>query len=248
MCQIPLAALGLHQISVPAFLQGVIPSPLGSQKRIVRIGLKRSPHALGSCDRNTVIITGSALRRQKIIPFSDVVHMRSLGTADTGARIDFFPFADQLPCLRIDLLNKHTFKPVDHIDQIFFSVIVMEQRRIKSNTVQINRFGPLPPDVVCPNQIIMRIIKPAFFRLHIGKHEIKPPVIITQARRPYPAGRRVSDHIQLAFSRKRRPDLRPVLQIFRVKQLHSRPPLKRRDRNIVIIPCPDNTRVRAEPF
>lgn len=70
--------------------------------------------------------------------------------------------------------------------------------------------------------------------------------IMCQTRSPNPTRVRVTAHVELGLARQRPADQVPVRQVGRVVDLHAREPLKRRGRNVIIVPDAEDGRVGVE--
>ena len=69
-----------------------------------------------------------------------MIHMRAFGTANPRAVIHLFALSDETVVLRIQLLHQNPLKAIDHINQVFPVIRVMEQGGIEADAVEIDRF------------------------------------------------------------------------------------------------------------
>lgn len=139
MHQIPVPVLCFHQVTMPGFLQNIRVIRIGSQHRIFRIHFVWTPYRTRACHCHTVIISGTALCSQTVIPVPDMINVRSFCKSDFCSAKNIPHFTGKFPAHRIKFLYKHSLKSIPHIDQIFAPVTVMKQGWIKTGTVQINR-------------------------------------------------------------------------------------------------------------
>ena len=78
----------------------------------------------------------------------------------------------------IQLLNQDSFKTVYHVNQILFAIGIVKKGGVKSDTVQIYGFRPLPKDVLGPNKVIMCIAISALLGLNICIYQKKSLSVI----------------------------------------------------------------------
>ena len=102
------------------------------------------------------------------------------------------------------------------LDDIFPAIVVMEQRGVKPDAVQLDRVAPRAPNILRRGQVVGHVFKGAFRDLHIGIHQPELPIGPGERRRPNAAGGGVALHVQQGGGGERRRQQVPVFQVFRL--------------------------------
>jgi hypothetical protein len=92
----------------------------------------------------------------------------------------------------------------------------------------------------------VRVLEGAVLAFHVRVDEPELFAVVRQAGRPDAAAVGVPAHVELRGPRERAAEQRPIGQIRRVVDLHSRIPLKRAGRDVVVGPDPEDGWVRVE--
>src|ERR1041385_4566651 len=94
-----------------------------------------------------------------------------------------------------------------HVQEIFATIIVVEQRWIKAAAVEVNGGGPIAVNSRAGDEIIVEIAHRRAARsrntgateaLHVGVDEPEQSVCVAQTWRPDAAGIGIAEHVQLA--------------------------------------------------
>ena len=229
----------------PGFLSGML-------HKIRTVHFVWPPYAAGTLDSLSMRLTGPHVRRKKIIPSIPFINMGAFQEYSVR-RIDF----PHRPCHflpdRIVLLQHQPPRiflrhPVvrHHAYHIFSSVLIVEQRRVKSKIIQSDGIRPGPMDAFRRHQIIIGIVHITVKGLHNRINQIKYPFIIGQARRPDALARSHAPQIQLTGSVQRIFYQLPVDQIPGMVQPYARPPLKGGRCYVVIVVHPNDGRIRMK--
>ena len=198
MYQIDLAGRQLHVASMTGFLQnGVgivilwlqmvgIMTLVGITRhtgndRILRVSLIWSPDVFRTSHCHAVIIPGTSLRAHQIIPSVLLCEMRSLDAATVRASPpDALRVPDDLLLFwrilhhadRARLLIARTRLPVQG-NNIFPSVVIMQDRSVKARRVQIHRLAPRSADILRRDQKIINVKVARIHGIHYAVHHIK---------------------------------------------------------------------------
>ena len=163
--------------------------------RVHRIFFIRSPYIFSTSHRHTVIIPRTALGTHNIIVFSSLCQMRRLNTSHVcSASPKWFWISNNLFFFWIILNNTDKswfFIPFSCLpfqrDNIFLSVIIMQDWSIKSWWMQIYRLAPRSFDVFWFHQKIIYIKVSRIHGIHHTVYNIEHIFLFTisQTRRPY---------------------------------------------------------------
>ena len=115
----------------------------------------------------------------------------------------------------------------------------MEQRRVKSGAVEIDRFRPFAVDCRTGHKVIVGVLQGGS-RMHNGVDQVKRPLAPGKARGEYPAGIRNAAQIQLTDSVQRRGGEFPVRQIAGMVDEDARKPLEGGGGEIIVFSHPDD--------
>lgn len=231
---------------------------IGGHDRILRIPLIRPPDRLGTSHRHTVIVAGSSLSTHNIVVAVPLGQMWCLDTATVCASApDALRIADDLffhriilgQCDHTRLLISLSGLPVQGYD-IFSSVIIVQNGRIKTGGMQIDRFTPWPPDILCRDQEIVHIKISCIHGIHDTIDHIEQILLLTirQAWCPDSLGRRKFLQIRIGIIRQYMCVQFPVFHIPGMVYRNPRKPFKCGHRNIIIVPFATDTRVRIKPL
>ncbi len=141
------------------------------------------------------------------------------------------------------------------IDEIFPTVVVVEQRGIEAARIHGDRIGPFAVDRRRRNEIVVKVAqgraagaadRGAAVALHIGVDQPELAVGMTETRRPHAAGIRITAHVELAGPPKRPRQQAPVLEVARMMDLHAGKPFEGRCRDVIVVADPDDRRIGIE--
>ena len=167
--------------------------------------------------------------------------MRSLDEVQLRAREDGLPRPDQLalrlaPFLQPDAGERARPPAVvlDHVDEPFTAVIVVEQRGVEAGRVDVVGVRPGAFDAVSRDDVVGRVLEGPVLALDVRVHEEELGAIVREARRPDAAAVGVASHVKLRFAVQRPRGERPVDEVFRVVDLHARVPFEGRRCDVVV--------------
>ncbi|VTM87588.1 Uncharacterised protein [Raoultella ornithinolytica] len=239
---IPFAGVGLQQRTVAAFLQRIFRQMPAGHQRPVRMQFVRPVDIFRSEHHHRMFITGAAFGHQQIVPALFMVQMGPFGIAQRCAGKQGFSRLRQGLRLREILLQDDrtvrvtvVTRPPRAVNIIFTPVRIVKQRRVKAAVTHRDRFTPRPLNRGGGDQIVATVFPRRVDDFHIGIQQPEQPVGVAQTRRPDPAGVGVAFHIQHRHAIQRRAHQRPVFQIPRVVNPHSRKPLEGGGGDVVIL-------------
>ncbi|MNJ31102.1 hypothetical protein D3C77_257270 [compost metagenome] len=252
MSHVPLAFGRLHQAAVTGALQFRFRLPARGQHRIKRIDFVRPEQFLGSRYGHRMAAACASFRSDEVVAAIPLINMRGFRFFQRGAVKQLLRLSNQLPLLRIVLLNDDAARFIAFrnavipqcIQQPLAAVIVMEQGRIEAAAVQINRLRPRAVDGFSRNQVVMAILEWPLRTLDIRIHEIEQSVMIAELRRPNAAIPRVS--LQLNLIRQNIRAMLPFRQVGRFVHSNAWQPFKRGNGNIISVLGPYNTGIRVK--
>ena len=238
-----------------------MPGPLQLEVRLVRRGedgivgmdFIRPEQRPGARHRDRMVVAGAAFGGDQIIPAVALVDVRPFREPELRSPENVADRPHEALLDRIILLQRDSAELVsalavipDHVDQPLAAVVIMEQRRVEAAAVQVNRLGPRTFDARRGHEIVVGVLERADVAFHVGEHEIEQTVRVAEAGRPDAAGIGVAEHVELAPAVERPGDEAPVAQVAGMVNLHAGEPLERRGRDVVVVPHPEDGRVRVE--
>jgi hypothetical protein len=212
--------------------------------------------------RDGVAPRGAALGGEEIVVAVAPVEVWRLGEAERGAGENVFAAADEFAFGDGVFLEHDAGETVlagavipELVEEIFFPVVVVEERRVEAAAVEINRIAPLAVDGGAGDEVVVEIAERGAARaadgraavaFHVGVDEPEESVGVREARRPDAARIGIAEHVELARARERAREEPPVDEVARVVDLHAGEPLEGRGRDVVVVTDAHDGRVGVE--
>ena len=133
-----------------------------------------------------------------------------------------------------------------HVDEPFLAIVVVEERRIKSRGVDVNRIRPWALNFRRGDDVVVSVLERAVFASHIGEDKPEFLPIVRKARCPNATAVGLATHVKLGLAIERPDGKVPVGQIFRMVYLNSGIPFEGRGGNVVVLSDPEDRRVGIE--
>ena len=228
----------------------------GGEHDPVRVGFVGAEDIFRARDRHTVVVARPALGAHEVIVTVLLIEVRRLDAAAVRpAGIDALRIADDLPLLRIifrdadraGLLVADAGLPFQR-DDVFSSVVIVEQGGVEPRRVQIHRLRPGTPDVFCGDQVIFNVKIARVHRAHHAVDDVKEIFLLAvcETRRPDALARLDQFEVRGGVAVKHVGVQFPVHKIARVVDRQARQPLECGHDNIAVIAFAADAGIRVE--
>ena len=242
----PGAVRGLDEVRVAGALDRhvVLRVPV-REDRVAGAGFERSPRRVAARDRHHVAVLRPALGDHQVVPAADLVEVRPLRVAGTGAVPDEARRPEELPGRHVDrrLVDPAGLagRAAARAGQVRRPVVVEEERRVDPAEVgQPDGLGPRAGRVLRGDEEVPAAV-------HVGRDHVERAGVVPEGRSVDAARRAGLLQGQLALARQDVAQLPPVHQVAAREDRHAGEELEAARDEVEVVPHAHDARVGVEP-
>ena len=254
-CVVPLTARRLDQGAMPLLLQREIRRVKIRDERAIWFRDKGIRIQRSGTRYNFLMRPDSpTLCSKEVVISIDLVEMRALDELDIRPAVDspgrhwLHLHRRRVEFCQRDAVERMMVFPMipGLLYQILPAIIVMEQRRIKTDSVQSNRVRPRACDALGRRQVVRHVLEGTFRNLDICIDEPEFPICVSQVRCPDTPRRWIALHVEERRRRQRRRQQFPVDHILRFVKAYTGEPFKGRIGDIIGISYTNHAGISME--